>query len=139
MVDAFLDDDILINLLRNFPSSLVWKSTQGKAIWGIAPAAWMQVIEGASNKIAQQRAGRFLKQFALIYPTQSEIDWAMQQLQIFYLSHNVDAFDCLIAAPAIAYNCHFIRAILSILRRCSAISRSSRIERDKNDCKLHHD
>ncbi len=100
MVDAFLDADILINLLRNFPSSLVWKSTQGKAIWGIAPAAWMQVIEGASNKIAQQRAGRFLKQFALIYPTQSEIDWAMQQLQIFYLSHNVDAFDCLIAAPA---------------------------------------
>jgi len=67
---------------------------------GITPIVWMEMIEGAENKLDQKLVARFLGRFPLVYPTQADIDWAMRQLSMYHLSHNVDSFDCLIAAPS---------------------------------------
>ncbi len=99
MATVFLDTNVLVDLLRNHPPAVAWKNSQGKAILGIMPIVWMEVIQGARDGRAQHRAVKFLKQFEMVYLTQSDMDWAMQQLRIYQLSHNVGMMDCLIAAP----------------------------------------
>ena len=59
----------------------------------------MEVLQGARNKVQQGRALRFLERLELVELTQTDLEWATQQLIQFSLSHNADAFDCLIAAP----------------------------------------
>ena len=66
----------------------------------ITPPVWMEVIEGEGNKIRQQRAVKFLRQFELIYLTPEDQEWAMEQHLQFYLAYGVGFEDCLIAAPA---------------------------------------
>lgn len=54
---------------------------------------------GAPDKKARDRAAAFLKQFTMIYFTQSDMIWAMQQVHDYRLSHNVGILDSFIAAP----------------------------------------
>lgn len=54
---------------------------------------------GADNKKRQTDLLKLLDQFQLVYPIARDMDWAMQQLKTYHLSHNVDMLDCLIAAP----------------------------------------
>ncbi len=100
MATVFLDTNMLIDLLRNHPPAVAWKNAQGTVILGITPVVWMEVIQGALDGQAQLKAAKFLKQFGMVYLTQSDMDWAMQQLRAYQLSHNVGMMDCLIAAPA---------------------------------------
>lgn len=60
----------------------------------------MEVMFGAKNKTKQAMAIKMLKQFEMVYLTQEDQVWAMQQLQKHHLSHNVGVPDCLIAAPS---------------------------------------
>jgi predicted nucleic acid-binding protein len=61
---------------------------------------WMEVIFGAPDKVNQRRAEKLLAPFALIYPTDADLDWARRQLAAYRLSRHVGVLDCLIAAPA---------------------------------------
>jgi len=60
----------------------------------------MEIVQGAPDKSKQQHAVKFLKQFHMAQTMNTDIEWAMQQLQTYHLSHNVGIMDCLIAAPA---------------------------------------
>jgi hypothetical protein len=68
---------------------------------------WMEVLLGGRDKPSQRKALRFLTQFEMIYLVQADMDWAMQQLKAYRLSHNVGILDCLIAAP-----CHRLQVPL---------------------------
>ena len=98
-MDAFVDAVILVDFLRNYSPSLQWRNTNTNLLIAISPFVWMEVIAGAQNKVHQQKAAQFLKQFTLMYPTQADIKWAMKQFQAYHLSNNVGILDCLIAAP----------------------------------------
>jgi predicted nucleic acid-binding protein len=100
VVDAFLDTSILIDLLRNHPPAVQWRSANVNLITAISPYVWMEVIFGSRDGIAQSRAIKFMQQFTVVYPTQTEITWAMQRLQIHRLKDGVGILDCLIAAPS---------------------------------------
>ena len=100
MVDALLDTTVLVDMLRNHPPAIAWKNAQGQSAYGITPIVWMELIIGAQNKAVQRRAVEFLTQFGMIYLTQADMDWAMQQLMAYHLSDNVGMMDCLIAAPS---------------------------------------
>jgi predicted nucleic acid-binding protein len=67
----------------------------------------MEVIYGASGKSGRATAKALLDQFELVYPTQTDMDWAMQQLFRYRLSHGVAVMDCLIASV-----CHRLQAPL---------------------------
>jgi len=99
MTQAILDTNIIVDLLRGFPPALAWQQSQVGNMWSITSIVWMEVVEGAQNKRDQTAAIRLLNQFQLIPTIQRDMDWAMQQLKTYHLSHNVDMLDCLIAAP----------------------------------------
>jgi predicted nucleic acid-binding protein len=80
------------------------ENAQRRALIGIAPITWMEVMWGARDKTAQRKAVSFLQQFEMVYLIQADMDWAMQQLQAHRLSHSVDILDCLIAS--VAYRLH---------------------------------
>jgi predicted nucleic acid-binding protein len=93
---AFIDTAVVVDLLRGYPPAQVWYSTQQDL--GVCRSVWMEVLEGATNKHDQQNAIKLLQSFILVTQPDEDIEWAVQSLRKFKLSHNVDAFDCLIAA-----------------------------------------
>lgn len=103
MITALVDTSILIDILRAYPPALAWIREQ-RGTLGVAPIVWLEMLEGAENKADQLSALRLLKQFERITLTDANSEWAIQSLLKFYLSHHVDAFDCLIAASAIRLN-----------------------------------
>lgn len=98
MVTGLLDSNIVVDLLREREVARAWVAEQGRL--GITRAVWLEVIEGARDSVGLRRALALLNEFELVEFTVSDFDWATQQIIRYRLSHNVDAFDCLIAAPS---------------------------------------
>ena len=99
MIDAMVDTNIIVDFLRSHPPAAQWVRSQRIRL-GIASVTWMEVIFGAKDKTKRDEAFKFMKQFELITVTDDDQEWAMKQLFRYRLSHGVDSFDCLIAAPA---------------------------------------
>jgi predicted nucleic acid-binding protein len=97
-MSALLDAAILVDLLRSHPPA--WHSANPTPVLGITPVAWLEVIDGARNKTNRNHALKFLSQFDMVYLTQVDQDWAMQQFARYRLSHGIDVPDALIAAPS---------------------------------------
>ena len=95
---ALLDSNIVVDLLRKHQPAEVWLKTQFNL--GVTRSVWLETLEGAENLAEQQRVMTLLNDFELIELTVSDLEWATRQLIKYRLSHNIDAFDCLIAAPA---------------------------------------
>ena len=98
MAVGLLDTTILVDILRGFPPTAVWMQTQVGL--GITPPVWMELIGGAQNKSGQSHALRLLTKFEMVFLAQTDMQWAMQRLLAYKLSHSVGILDCLIAAPS---------------------------------------
>ncbi len=98
MVAALLDTNIIVDLLRKYKPAENWLATQSDL--AVTRVVWLEILEGIQNQTQQQRTITLLNDFELVEFTVSDFDWAVRQMMRFRLSHNVDAFDCLIAAPA---------------------------------------
>ncbi len=98
MIAALIDTNIIVDLLRKYAPAESWLSTQ-QAL-AVTRAVWLEILEGVNDSHAQQRAIRLLKDFELLPTTNEDMEWAVRQLARFGLRYSVDAFDCLIAAPA---------------------------------------
>lgn len=98
MVNALLDTSILIDLLRRFPPALTWFSPQRDL--ASSSIVWLELIQGAGNSLAQQKALQLLQQVQRIEITDDDMEWAIKQLIQFKLSHTVGGIDCLIAASS---------------------------------------
>lgn len=96
MVVALLDTSVVVDLLRNYDVAEMWLNTQARL--GVAQIVWIEVLEGAFNKSEQRRAIRVFQQFDLIEVMTDDIIWATEALTEYGWSHNVDGFDCIIAA-----------------------------------------
>ena len=103
MVIALVDSSVVIDLLRGYPNAIAWYSTQIDL--GISRIVWLEVVEGAPNQQKQRQAIQFLRTFAQTIEIEpADGVWALTQLMKFHLSHNVDAFDCLIASASARLN-----------------------------------
>ncbi len=98
MVKALLDTNILVDFLRRYTLAEDW--LEGESDLGVTRAVWLEVLQGVHNGTEQRRAIRLLKDFEIVELTTADFEWATQQLIKFGLSHGIEAFDCLIAAPA---------------------------------------
>jgi len=96
MVTAFVDTNILVDVLRGHPTARPW--LQKQSVLGITPIAWMELVEGAENRADQRSIVRLLTQFEIVYLTEADMKWAMEQLIAYELSHGVGMMDCLIAS-----------------------------------------
>jgi predicted nucleic acid-binding protein len=98
MVDSLLDTSVLVDVLRQHPPAKVWFANQKQP--GIPSMVWIELLQGVPNRIAEQRALRILSKFVRIDLTVSDVDWAIQQLSRYKLSHNIGGLDCLIASAS---------------------------------------
>ena len=55
-------------------------------------------MQGAPGKAGQATCKAILSQFDMEYLTPADMDWAMQQMEKYRLSHGVSTNDCLIAS-----------------------------------------
>ena len=97
-LSALLDTNILIDVLRGYPPAIQWIQNNAPTRIGIPSFVRMEMVLGADNKTEQQRVIKLLKPFPLVYTTETDAQWAMEQFEIYHLSHQVEIIDCFIAA-----------------------------------------
>ena len=105
MPDLLIDSSIIIDATNDHPRALVYINellTSGTP--GIHSATFAEVIVGTRDARELFRLRRFLRPFAVEYPTPQ--DWlpTLDLLGQLHLSHDVDLPDCLIAATALRLN-----------------------------------
>ncbi len=98
MATCLLDTNILVDLYRGYEAARTWIATLSAP--GITRAAVLEVLEGVEDSQSLRQTLSLLDDFELVELTVSDFDWATRQLTMYRLSHNVDAFDCLIAATS---------------------------------------
>jgi predicted nucleic acid-binding protein len=99
MTIAIVDTTVIVHLLRRYPPALVWFASQSQRL-SITSTTWLEIMEGATNRVHQARCKSALTQFDLIHLTSVDQQWAMQQLEQLQFSHHPDKDDCLIASVA---------------------------------------
>lgn len=98
MVKALVDTSVIVDMIRGYLPAQNWYLSQSGL--GVSRGVWLEVMEGVENSRAQRDALKLLRRFELVELTTADTIWATQQLITFYLSHNIDAFDCLIASAS---------------------------------------
>jgi predicted nucleic acid-binding protein len=97
MISGVVDTTVIIHLYRKNQAARVWLSGQADRL-GITPITWLEVMYGAPGKAGQVACKVILSQFEMLYLTPQDMDWAMQRLETYRLSHGVETMDCLIAS-----------------------------------------
>jgi predicted nucleic acid-binding protein len=97
-MNAILDTTVILHLYRKYQPAILWFNNQLR--YGVTSTTWLEVMEGASSKANQAQCKWLLSQFDLLYPTSTDQQWAMQQLEYFQFSHHIGKDDCLIASVA---------------------------------------
>jgi len=100
MPDGLLDTNIFIDISRNYSPALLWLKNQTLQ-FGVSSICRIELMLGARNKLEMQKIDRLLQPFQLIYPDAADSQWAMEQFENFNLSHQIEVFDCYIAASAV--------------------------------------
>jgi predicted nucleic acid-binding protein len=96
MTSGFADTNVLIELYRNVAGAKAWFAAQSDV--AISTVSWLEFIEGARGKKGQVRCMAILAQFEMVFLTDADQHWAMEQLLRYRLSHGVNFQDCLIAS-----------------------------------------
>jgi predicted nucleic acid-binding protein len=97
MIIAVIDSTVAIHILRGNPAARTWFAAQPVQL-STTPVTWLEVIYGAPSKREQRRTKALLDQFDIEYLSEADMDWAMQQLLAYRLSHGIAILDCLIAS-----------------------------------------
>ena len=98
MVVGLIDSAILIDYLRGYSPSGQWIHSMNHL--GVSRAVLLELIEGTADKRAYRKVIELVGQFELVDTTTEDVRWATDMLVQYRHSHNVDTFDCLIAASS---------------------------------------
>lgn len=99
MIAGIVDTTVLVHYFRKLPSAQEWIDSYQESL-AISPITWLEIMQGAGSKKKQEDAKRLLDRFELVFLTESDQRWAMQQLERFRLSVGSSINDCLIASAA---------------------------------------
>src|SRR5690606_1001743 len=99
VVDGPADGPELLDVLRGYTPATAWLDLQPPMT--SSRVTWLEILQGVQDKSAQYRALRLLRRFSLIELTQADIEIGGELLIKWRLSHNLDAFDCLLSAVSI--------------------------------------
>lgn len=99
MTSGIADTTVVIHLFRKNTAAMTWIEAQTERL-SISPYTWLEVMYGAPGKRGQVACLAIMQKFDMVYPQPADIDWAMQALQTYRLSHGVSILDSLIASLA---------------------------------------
>jgi predicted nucleic acid-binding protein len=97
MTVGVIDSTVVIHYFRKHPGARVWVDSLTTRL-SVTPITWLEVMHGAPSKAGQAVCKSILTQFDMEYLTPSDMDWAIQQVERYKLSHGVGINDCLIAS-----------------------------------------
>jgi predicted nucleic acid-binding protein len=97
MTDGIVDTTVLVHLLRHKTDALTWFNSQTNQL-SVTPISWLEIMFGAGSKARQQQGLNLLNRFDMEFLIESDMRWAMQQMQNYRLSHGIGIMDCLIAS-----------------------------------------
>jgi predicted nucleic acid-binding protein len=101
MIDALLDTDVLIEILRGRAQAGNWLRSLGSARLGISVLVCMGILQGAQNRREQTLLLREMKSYTLAHLEHSDSEAALVWFEAFNLSHGTGIMDCLIASTAV--------------------------------------
>ena len=97
MTDAVVDTTVLVHLLRHQANAFNWLNSQTDQL-SVTPMSWLEIMFGSGSKARQQQGLNLLNRFSMEFLVESDMRWAMQQMQTYRLSHCIGIMDCLIAS-----------------------------------------
>lgn len=99
MTAGLVDTTVIVHYFRKNPAAQQWVSAQRTTL-SVVSITWLEVMYGAGSKAKQAASRSILERFELVYISETDQDWAMQQLERYRLSHGITINDCLIASVA---------------------------------------
>jgi predicted nucleic acid-binding protein len=98
-----LDSDVMIDLLRQYPSAVAWFNALEDEEEVILPGyVVMELIQGCRDKMEQERLQRELATYGVVWPLPEDCDRALQVFTQYRLSHNAGLLDVLIGQTSVA-------------------------------------
>lgn len=101
---VILDTDIMIDLLRQYPPAITWLESIGDEKIALPGFVVMEVIQGCSNKVEQERLERKLASYtySMLWPSAETCNIALSVFAQFHLSHGLGIMDVIIGQTAVA-------------------------------------
>lgn len=103
MTVGIIDTTVVLHYFRKNTVAQMWVENQPVRL-SVTPFTWLEVIHGAAGKDSQAICKTILNMFDMEYPTVSDMNWAMEQMESYRLSHGIGIFDCLIASVCYRQN-----------------------------------
>ncbi|MBI5671573.1 MAG: hypothetical protein HZC41_26575 [Chloroflexi bacterium] len=90
------DTNIVVDFSRKYKPAIEWLRNNEQLVFGVP--SLVRMVPGASNRIEQDKVIRLLQPYTIVYPSELDAQWAMEQFEIYHLSHRIEIIDCFIAA-----------------------------------------
>jgi predicted nucleic acid-binding protein len=100
-VDALLDTDVLVEVLRGRPEAVAWLSSRPASTAGVPVIVWMELIQGARDQGERDQIVNRLVPHSIIHLETGDSQVASAWFAAYWLSHRIGILDCLIAAIAV--------------------------------------
>ncbi len=98
----FLDSDIVIDLLRQFPPAIAWFDTLDEEEEIILSGfVVLELIQGCQNKKELKKLQNELATYETVWPSDDSSNKAIKIFTKYYLSHNIGLLDVLIGQTAV--------------------------------------
>ncbi len=98
MTVAIVDSTFIMHLFRRYQPAITWFDSNQR--FSITSISWMEVMVGVPNKRAQSESLDLLGGFEILFVTDADQRWAMEQIKRLRFSNSTTLNDALIAALA---------------------------------------
>lgn len=99
-----LDTDVMIDLLRQYPSAVAWLDSLGEEEVILPGFVVMELIQGCRNKAEQEKVERELGAYGVTWPSPATCGEALSVFASYHLSHGLGILDALIGQMAVGLN-----------------------------------
>ena len=99
MTVGIVDTTVIVHYFRKNSAAQSWVDTQSARL-SVVSMTWLEVMHGAGSKANEAASKTILNRFELVYLSQADQDWAMEQVERYHLSHGISINDSLIASVA---------------------------------------
>ncbi len=99
----FLDSDVVIDLLREYPAATAWfDSLDDDETLALSGLVVMELIQGCQNKRQQEHLQRDLTFYEILWLSPADCNSALKLFAQYHLSHSAGLIDVLVGQTAVS-------------------------------------